>query len=1117
MSSANGSYTREYVPPFSASFAQRISRIHENRENAEKKKENDVLHARANIGSTFRVPSADRSRNYNMERSFGPVRPLSAGRSRSVSGDSRSNSAERSRLSTSQSTTNSEVLRTMTSFDRELQFQRDVAAHEKQKVALLQVKKEAYINYLKNKGNTPWIPGGAGPKHETSTHKSINRNATEYRMQYKAWCRSPWPGLVAGRVEDGESGSVASTATIGSMSQDGFTPYTPVEMGTPISPSRSTRQIVADQFPSGREGLVPPPRLGGVSPQRARPALSAALLPATAGSVERDPLRSSSDSVGTPSSWNRTRGTPTALKHGTSVTTVRKSGASSGAVSGSNSKYVALTVRIIDTAHPAQKSSYGVFIVPRNCTRLEMIANIERQFSVHGQVSDVSITYRSGYSHGVTVSSLSMGTMADVPQVDDYSSITIYLNGATTFDSQGNVHTHPDTAAAVAAQHQQEQGLAAGEAGAVSIPSVLPGRRPIAQGLDMGPAADQAESPGVGSWDGRGFPLQRAPFTSGMGLTAGDNLLVFEEAEGQDGTETVDSFEEETVVPYDGSSLAGSVRSKPVRAATSTTAATATATAVSQYLALQPPVLPQQRKVQPQQAPTYEARHPGQPMHGFSFASPVQPLLGGMSPEQEERQQGELQDNAERVPQGSFRRTASAKFDGLSLLGAGTTAGDSERAMAPRTNSTRSLMQRTGSVRCLAPRTSSARSMLPRTGSTRAMVVPATVRGETAVREEVERGLPAVAAPQRQRRDWLGEAEERLREEAAAEGEALAGQGHEQNAEELVSGAVHEPRVPRQDSFPHGGVTSPAYRSGTASSLSRRRSKAVVGAWDSASVDAGRSLSAGRGPRSHSADHSHACIGNNSAGTGTTRSRALSPQLSLRSTASSRGRSAFINSRAAELEEVNLRLYGEAQPASPRRRSNSVGRDSRSSSSSWSAHPRHPFSAAAPRRAELDQWNGSRFSDANDQVTARRHLGMEGMNMSMYLQGKVFSRSSEELYEDEVGVVQVGLPAERSSTPLFGSGPSGATAYTTTTEGVRAPTVYSYAPQRRTDYSGPYGDLEGEGRHWEDTVSAVRDTLAGPVAAGGGGHHSSANDRGADRTTRRQLSRSLEQLLEEAS
>lgn len=456
-STASSSYSKEHIPPFTAQYAQRISKIHEQREIENRRKEDDIIHARSAVGSTFRVSGPDHSRAYSGDRTFGLVRPISVGRQRSESAGRsgsasfRSNSAERLRQSNDTQISYSSVQRTMTSFDRELQVQKDIAAIEKQKLALLQVKKESYINYLKNKGNTPWIPGGEGAKYDNSLHKSVNKDALSQRQLKQAWCRSPWPTSVPREQKD-QSSSGLNDITFSSAA-DGGVPYGALSQ----SPYRA-RVTASNVSNVGEYYAFSPDRMGNGQAQKPiRAATSPQRLPGRtnlnvnaagdAAGASRD--RADSDVLSVYSSAAPSVASAHRSRAAANISIVNASGNANSdngsAPAGSNSKYVALTVRLINTAHPSQKSSYGVFIVPRNCSRLEMIAHIERQFSVHNQVSDISITYRSGYSHSVTVKSLSMGTIAEVPDVNDYSSITIYLGGSTVFDSLGNIITKSAT------------------------------------------------------------------------------------------------------------------------------------------------------------------------------------------------------------------------------------------------------------------------------------------------------------------------------------------------------------------------------------------------------------------------------------------------------------------------------------------------------------------------------------------------------------------------------------------------------------------------------------------------------------------------------------------------
>lgn len=469
MYSIDSSTDREHIAPFTTKYAQRISKIHEQREKTAQRKENDVLYARSAIGPTFRVSSADQSRSYNAERTFGPVRPLSAGRTRSDSSERtrvRSSSAERLTVNTSTDASTTSFQRAMSSFDKELQIQKDIAAQEKQKLALLQVKKESYINYLKNKGNTPWIPGGEGAKHESSLHKSVHKSAAEQRMLQRAWCRSPWPGQLPKSVtadsSDGYVSNIAADYNNNANSYEAGYNSNSAEQrygAQPLQRSPARMQVLAAgsaQSPVLPRYSVSPQRL----PQRTQSNDNANAPPLPVSTPQYNNNRTSGDAQSVTHSVNQSVNSAYSVN---SRATSNTANARKPTSTDSNSKYVALTVRLIQTTQQ-HKSAYGVFIVPRNCTRLEMIANLERQFNVHNQVSDISITYRTGYSHGVTIKSLSMGTIADIPQVDDYSSITVFLGGSTIFDSLGNIVTHTEKGDTTTAyvSHADDSGVGSG-------------------------------------------------------------------------------------------------------------------------------------------------------------------------------------------------------------------------------------------------------------------------------------------------------------------------------------------------------------------------------------------------------------------------------------------------------------------------------------------------------------------------------------------------------------------------------------------------------------------------------------------------------------------------------
>lgn len=773
----------------------------------------------------------------------------------------------------------------MTSFDRELQAQKDIAAIEKQKLALLQVKKESYINYLKNKGNTPWIPGGDGAKHATSLHKSVNREAVEQRQLKQAWCRSPWPGALPqtnkqttpGRSRPGEGGrpyDIPSQSQAQAQSQDFYA----------FSPDRPSAQAAQR------------PLRAATSPQR--------LPSGTRERADSDMLSVFSSAAPSVASSHRSRITTS----GTGLGPVSGAGAAGAAApAGSNSKYVALTVRLINTAHPAQKSSYGVFIVPRGCSRLEMIAHIERQFGVQNQVSDISITYRSGYSHSVTVKSLSMGTIADVPDVNDYSSITIYLGGSTVFDSAGNIVTKS----------------ASGE--------VLSSKTATFTGAETPSQQQQLQQY---QYQQQSRQMQRTPSSGAMyrggeatpasvpGLDAGDTLNYF------DGVDVVSVDDDDTNFS-DTSSVAPSA------------SATATQSSANLNHAGAGP--------QPEKVPLYESLHPSQRQHNFSFASPAKPLLtergaAGVlgspknsyyspvaladaqqqQPQVVQRSPYEIQSYLlDAEPEAAHRRLPSS--DGADEEGAemGGTSGSRYHGESLK----RSILTKKSSVR---DKSSSMAAPFQGSSANLYMYEEATPgafsrgseeeKGQHTSRPPLQGFYSSEQAQTRLPRDWLAEAEAQVQREQRAGVGAGAGTGagtaHRTSNPSSVASSRHSQQPPRLDD-----LGSPAYRANTVSSQSRVRERPaapqVRGRSRSRSrseLDQQRSSSAGRvRARSHSAD-------------ATSRHQQqwrplpmpVSPAPVIRTTAASRGRNAFINHRATDYVAVRDTSRGRA-------RSNSAG------------------------------------------------------------------------------------------------------------------------------------------------------------------------------------------------
>jgi hypothetical protein len=672
--------------PFTVTYTKRISQIHELREIKEKTNQDDTIFSRSAIGSTFRTSSADLSKNFSGDRTFGLVRPLRSRENSTERTRERSGSVGTSRMSDADisSVDKRRIQRTISNFDKELQVQKDLAANERQKLALLQVKKESYVNYLKNKGNTPWIPGGAGDKHETSLHKSINKSSADKGLQLKAWCRSPWPGN-AGQHRQSFDETTADENDNRLKESEFSTNYSQkLNRNANLSPQRARSYSKSSNWDaSSADGPNPNPNpgpnpgsspSGGVSlPGQPRTQVSpsqgslASLIaqrqlraPTATLSPTKNSIRVSTATYDTFSGdfasetasatrMVRSNSMESILSTGTGTASVgsygstnrrpRASSVSSNATAtaGQNSKYVALTVRLVDLSHPAQKSTYGVFIVPRNCTRLELIGNIERQFNVANKVSDISITYRGGYGRSTVIKSLSMGTIADVPQIDDYSSIAIYLGGKTIFDASGNINHGDGECGGGAGGEAEQQQKSALPAGMDPMMTVL--RRDNSDGAGGGvlspiAAVNETGNFGIGQFSfrtgaggmggiGGGAPANTTA-ASEVGLAEGDHLLYFSDQDSssdsksavEEGDMEVTSFKEEE---FDDEMLANSMRSqvrnvgRPLPQASYVAASSAAAAAAA--------VAGRASNVQ---VPLYEALHPDQPMHGFS--SPTAPL-----------------------------------------------------------------------------------------------------------------------------------------------------------------------------------------------------------------------------------------------------------------------------------------------------------------------------------------------------------------------------------------------------------------------------------------------------------------------------------------------------------
>lgn len=178
--------TKTFQAPYSQSFLHRLSAVGRQREEKEKQKETDPFLSRSN--SSLSISTSDLSKLHSANRTFGLIKPVtpSRGRSRSVSrdrslvvGDDSSNSSNNfttegncfhilffyldsnnlffldnltlPRLRRSLSLTRSSSTSSVSQFQREMDIQRNITAEEQQKQALLLARKEAHLQYFKNK------------------------------------------------------------------------------------------------------------------------------------------------------------------------------------------------------------------------------------------------------------------------------------------------------------------------------------------------------------------------------------------------------------------------------------------------------------------------------------------------------------------------------------------------------------------------------------------------------------------------------------------------------------------------------------------------------------------------------------------------------------------------------------------------------------------------------------------------------------------------------------------------------------------------------------------------------------------------------------------------------
>jgi hypothetical protein len=232
---------QDFIAPFSKNYAHRVKLIHEKRLKDEERIKNDPYESRSYGGAIQLSAPSNGGRMHHSQRTFGlssvnrrsrleqseeemrgrtrsrsfdrffkqedPFAPLSRSRSRSNSSlgsrysQSRSRSMSRDSSRSRSRSSSSQGRRSHSNFEKQLQITRDLEAKQKQEEALMKLKKDAYINYLKSKDSSkPWVPSGKGPKHDESLHKSIHNNkitvSEDKLLEKKSWRKSSWHGLL---------------------------------------------------------------------------------------------------------------------------------------------------------------------------------------------------------------------------------------------------------------------------------------------------------------------------------------------------------------------------------------------------------------------------------------------------------------------------------------------------------------------------------------------------------------------------------------------------------------------------------------------------------------------------------------------------------------------------------------------------------------------------------------------------------------------------------------------------------------------------------------------------------------------------------------------------------
>lgn len=224
-----------------------------------------------------------------------------------------------------------------------------------------------------------WMPSGT---QNINSHHHSMKDSKEYSILNKSWRRAPWPGLIGTSAEREPSPSQSSVYSQPKNIIDSLT-ISDFNVPLPIETSRVNTEEYNNNI--NREKLSTSTR------QSNNLALTIRII----NTLLIDQNNNSNNETSNNESDQLTRSD----SFSTMKTSLRP------------------------------KSSYGILIVKRGCSRNELLNHIEKQFDLYNQISDISIASRTSYSKKINIVSLSMGTLPEYPDINDESDLIVYVGG----------------------------------------------------------------------------------------------------------------------------------------------------------------------------------------------------------------------------------------------------------------------------------------------------------------------------------------------------------------------------------------------------------------------------------------------------------------------------------------------------------------------------------------------------------------------------------------------------------------------------------------------------------------------------------------------------------------